>query len=138
MALQVAEDFHQPCADGERVGAFPPGLTGPRRFFAGRRAGAGQELVDHSPGQQHLRLVAGGPQQANVAVLGDEARDQAGLSDPRLALDQHNPGPTGPHSLHLGVEKSKLARPADEMVHFSSVDPCASRAQLPRWLAGRV
>ena len=61
-ALQVAENFHQLRADGQRVGFFPPSHPGPRRFAAGRRAGAGQELVDDSPGQQHLCLVGDGPQ----------------------------------------------------------------------------
>jgi hypothetical protein len=121
-ALQVADDFHQLRADGQRVSLFPPSHTGPRRSFDQRLPGGSQELVDHSPGQEHLRLVAGSPQQANVPLLGDEARDQARLSDPRLTLDQHDPGSAVPHSLHLGVENCQLARPADEMVHFSSVD----------------
>jgi hypothetical protein len=120
--LQIAEDFHQLRADGQRVSLFPPSQTRPRRSSDRRLPGAGQELVDHSPGQEHLRLVAAGPQQANVPLLGDEARDKAGLSDPRLALDQHDPGPAAAHSLHLGVENCQLSRPADEMVHFSSVD----------------
>jgi len=130
-ALQVAEDFHQLRTDGQRVGAFPPNHTGPRGSFDERRPGTRQKLVDHSPGQEHLRLLAAGPQQANVPVLGDEARDQAGLSDPRLALDQHHPGSAAAHSLHLGVENRQLARPADEMVHFSSVDTPERLTQTP-------
>ena len=70
---------------------------------------------------------------------GDEARDQAGLTDPRLTLDQHHPGPAAPHSLHLGVENRQLARPANEMVHFSSVDTAERLTQTPARLgAGAV
>jgi hypothetical protein len=64
-------------------------------------------------------------------VLGDEARDHAGLSDPRLTLDQHHPGSAAPHSLHLDVENRQLTRPADEMVHFSSVDAPERLTQTP-------
>ena len=121
-ALQVADDLHQLRADGQRVSLFPPRHTGPRRSFDQRLPGGSQELVHHSPGQEHLRLVAGSPQQPNVPLLRDEARDQGRLSDPRLTLEQYDPGPAAPHSLHLGVENRQLARPPDEMVHFSSVD----------------
>ena len=130
-ALQVAESLHQLRADGQRVSVCPLGRTGSRRSFDERRPGTRQKLVDHSPGQEHLRLVTDGPQQANVPVPGDEARDQAGLSDPRLTLDQHHPGPAAPHSPHLGVENRQLARPANEMVHFSSVDTTERLTQTP-------
>jgi len=42
------------------------------------------------------------------------------------------------YRLHFGIEDRQLSRTADEMVHYRSVGTCVSRAQLPRWPAGRV
>jgi hypothetical protein len=67
-----------------------------------------------------------------------EARQQAGFADPRLALHQDEPGVPSLYRLHFGIKDRQLSRTADEMVHYRSVGTCVSRAQLPRWLAGRV
>jgi hypothetical protein len=86
-----------------------------------RRPGRRQQLVSKPPGQKDLGLVAAGPQQADVRVRRDETRQQAGLADASLALDQHYPGPSGPHSLQLSVKNRELAGAADKMIHPSSV-----------------
>jgi hypothetical protein len=62
-------------------------------------------------------------------VLREETREQAGLADPCLALDQHDPGPAGPDGLHLGVENRQLVRAADEMIHPSSVHPASGNPE---------
>ena len=62
-------------------------------------------------------------------MLRDETGQQAGLADPSLTLDEDHPGPPSPYSPQLSVEKRQLARPADKMIHPSSVDTSGSRAQ---------
>ena len=54
-------------------------------------------------------------------MLRDEAGQQAGFADPSLTLDQDHPGPPGPHRLQLSIQDRQLARPADKMIHPSSV-----------------
>ena len=80
--LQVAQHCHQLRTDGHRVGVFAPRRPGLRGSSGSRRPGTGQELVRESPVQEHLRLVAAGPQHAHIAVLGDEARRQLDLPIP--------------------------------------------------------
>jgi DNA ligase D-like protein (predicted 3'-phosphoesterase) len=56
-------------------------------------------------------------------VPGDETREQGGLADPRLTLNEHDPGQAVTDRPHLGVQSRQFAHAADELLHLSSLHP---------------
>jgi hypothetical protein len=91
------------------------------RELSGLRLGklrhCGQGLDKRPEGTMAIELMGSRPQDLNaVSQLGQTCFDQAGLPDPRFALDQHDPPAPRASLLTDSRQELKLTRPTENEV----------------------
>jgi hypothetical protein len=87
------------------VGSLRRGLVGP----------GSQWFDERTEGTVAIELMGARPQDLTaIGELRQTRIHQAGLSDPRLTLDEHDPPATGPCARHGVPQDPELALPTDD------------------------